>query len=359
MWGNVTLTAGNARAATHTLPALGQTAAPATATQAIAPQAAAQWARIRHRLQADVGDVEYRSWFRQMTLGCVEGDEVTVHLPSRFLRDWVRSNYGEKITAFWQQENASIRRVEIRIKEGSWEVAAYEANRRAVKAVRPDVAVMGSGDEHLMTSWLIGSEGSQVSLAAVVPEAVVALWEAAQAGDWDRARHWNDVLYPLAVAIYRAAPGGRATSRLKACLRMLGRIPGRDGAAAAGSAGWGGACAAGGGFAACGGVVRRRLKGPCPTLSRRGYWLHRLSSPLPSSGRGWGWVPRFSKDALWPGHGSRGTRAPTPDPSLKKGGETKTCPLAMGCGESRSPQGGRGLLDYPALTIFGGRTTPM
>ena len=113
----------------------------------------------------------------------------------------------------------------IGVKEGSWEVAAYEANRRAVKAIRPDVAVLGSGDEHLMTSWLIGSEGSQVSLAAVVPEAVVALWEATQAGDWQAARRWHDELYPLAAAIYRAAPGGRATSRLKACLRMLGRIP--------------------------------------------------------------------------------------------------------------------------------------
>jgi 4-hydroxy-tetrahydrodipicolinate synthase len=114
----------------------------------------------------------------------------------------------------------------IGVKEGSWEVAAFEASRRAVKAVRPDVAVLGSGDEHLMTSWLVGSEGSQVSLAAIVPEAVVALWQATQAEDWTEARRWHGVLYPLAVAIYRAAPGGRATSRLKACLRMLGRIPG-------------------------------------------------------------------------------------------------------------------------------------
>jgi 4-hydroxy-tetrahydrodipicolinate synthase len=121
-------------------------------------------------------------------------------------------------------ELASDRRV-IGIKEGSWEVAAFEANRRAVKAVRPDVAVLGSGDEHLMTSWLIGSEGSQVSLAAIVPEAVVALWQATQAQDWAAARRWHEVLYPLAVAIYREPPGGRATSRLKASLRMLGRIP--------------------------------------------------------------------------------------------------------------------------------------
>lgn len=113
----------------------------------------------------------------------------------------------------------------IGIKEGSWEVAAYEANRRAVKAVRPDIAVLGSGDEHLMASWLIGSEGTQVSLAAVVPEAVVALWDACAGGDWPTARRWHDLLYPLAVAIYRHPPGGRATSRLKALLALAGRIP--------------------------------------------------------------------------------------------------------------------------------------
>jgi 4-hydroxy-tetrahydrodipicolinate synthase len=110
------------------------------------------------------------------------------------------------------------------IKEGSWEVATYEENRRAAKALRPDLAVLGSGDEHLLTSYLIGSEGSQVSLAAIVPELVVALWRAAHESDWSAARRWHDALYPLAIAIYREPPGGRATTRLKACLKILGRI---------------------------------------------------------------------------------------------------------------------------------------
>ena len=110
------------------------------------------------------------------------------------------------------------------IKEGSWEVATYDENRRVAKALRPDLAVLGSGDEHLLTSYLIGSEGSQVSLAAVTPEPVVALWRATQAGDWAAARHWHNVIYPLASAIYRQAPGGRATPRLKACLKILGRL---------------------------------------------------------------------------------------------------------------------------------------
>jgi 4-hydroxy-tetrahydrodipicolinate synthase len=110
------------------------------------------------------------------------------------------------------------------IKEGSWEVAAYEENRRAVKAARPDLAVLGSGDEHLLACYLVGTEGSQVSLAAIVPEMVVGLWQAAERGDWPRARAWHDALYPLAGAIYRARPGAHATARLKACLHILGRL---------------------------------------------------------------------------------------------------------------------------------------
>lgn len=112
----------------------------------------------------------------------------------------------------------------VAIKEGSWEVATYEENLRLIRGLRPGFAVLGSGDEHLLTSYMIGSVGSQVSLAAVVPEVVVALWNAAEAGDWVTARAVHERLYALSVAIYRDAPGGRATARLKTCLKLLGRI---------------------------------------------------------------------------------------------------------------------------------------
>jgi chromosomal replication initiator protein len=73
-----------------------------------------QWARVRARLQAEVGEVEYRTWLKQVALAGVNGDEVTVILPTRFLRDWVNKEYGELITAFWQAENPEIRHVDIR-----------------------------------------------------------------------------------------------------------------------------------------------------------------------------------------------------------------------------------------------------
>jgi len=74
-----------------------------------------QWARIRGRLQGEVGDLEYRNWLRQMALDGVDGDEITVLLPSRFLCDWVRGRYGDRLTCLWQEENPLIRRVDIRV----------------------------------------------------------------------------------------------------------------------------------------------------------------------------------------------------------------------------------------------------
>lgn len=110
------------------------------------------------------------------------------------------------------------------IKEGSWETAAYEANRRLVQTIAPQVAVMASGDEHLLSCFVLGSEGSMVSLAVIVPEVIVALEAAVRRGDLAAARAAHEVIYPLARAIYGARPAGYATARLKTCLRLLGRL---------------------------------------------------------------------------------------------------------------------------------------
>jgi len=110
------------------------------------------------------------------------------------------------------------------IKEGSWEVSAYDELRRRIKAERPGVSVMASGDEHLMACYQLGTDGSQVSLAAIVPERVTELYDAAKAKDWDRTLAAHEKIYPLAVDIYRRAPVHLATARLKALLKLMGKI---------------------------------------------------------------------------------------------------------------------------------------
>jgi chromosomal replication initiator protein len=111
----------------------------------LAPQASAQivsgWARIRGRLREEVGDSEYKSWLRQMTLHGVEGDEVVILLPTRFMRDWVSSHYGDRLRALWQAECPAVRRVEIRVSQGGG--APGEGPEAAGVVGSPDDSVPG------------------------------------------------------------------------------------------------------------------------------------------------------------------------------------------------------------------------
>jgi 4-hydroxy-tetrahydrodipicolinate synthase len=129
-------------------------------------------------------------------------------------------------TAYAPDTLAGLLEIEhvVGIKEGSWETLAYEATRRLTKRLRPDVAVMASGDEHLLTCFAIGSDGSLVSLAAVVPELIVALDRAVRAGELELARTLHGRIYELARLIY-GTPGHLATLRLKTCLVLLGKLP--------------------------------------------------------------------------------------------------------------------------------------
>jgi chromosomal replication initiator protein len=76
---------------------------------------AVQWTRILGRLQIEVGEVDYRAWLHQISLVGLDGDEVTVALPTRFLRDWVSARYADRLRALWQAENPGVRRVDVRV----------------------------------------------------------------------------------------------------------------------------------------------------------------------------------------------------------------------------------------------------
>ena len=99
------------------------------------------WERVRRRLQAEVGDLDFRTWLSGMVLGGIDGDELTVRLPTRFVRDYVRGHYADRLQALWQAEDPAIRRVDIRFVGGSRGAAPVAAQPLAVAAAAPRVEV--------------------------------------------------------------------------------------------------------------------------------------------------------------------------------------------------------------------------
>jgi chromosomal replication initiator protein len=99
-----------------------------------------QWARVRGKLRAEFGEVAYRSWLKPLTLAGIEDGEVRIAVPTRFMQDWVRTHYAERLRALWKAENKIIRNIEIIIANPA---VSRPAAERPVVAPRPDFAPAG------------------------------------------------------------------------------------------------------------------------------------------------------------------------------------------------------------------------
>ena len=92
-----------------------------------------------------------------------------------------------------------------------------------IRSTPDDFVVMVGNTGAFLPGLLLGATGGILALANVAPRQTVALYQAAQAGQLDKARELNDRLVPVGVAVTRTygIPG------LKAALDMLGYVGGR------------------------------------------------------------------------------------------------------------------------------------
>jgi chromosomal replication initiator protein len=72
-----------------------------------------QWSRVRGRLRAEVGEAAYRSWLKPLTLAGSRNGRLRLAVPTRFMRDWVASNYASRLFALWSEEDPEVGGIEI------------------------------------------------------------------------------------------------------------------------------------------------------------------------------------------------------------------------------------------------------
>ena len=113
----------------------------------------------------------------------------------------------------------------IGIKEGSWNTSIYIENHKYLKKINPSFLVMASGDEHIYPCFKYASDGSQVSLAAIIPDKIVELITNIENKNFDLAQDLDKKLLVLAQNIYGKQPPSFATARIKYCLKVLKKIP--------------------------------------------------------------------------------------------------------------------------------------
>jgi chromosomal replication initiator protein len=113
------------------------------------------WARVRGHLRAEVGEAAYKSWIRPLTLDGLEEGTIRIAVPTRFMRDWVERNYGDRTRELWAAERPEVTAIDFYIEtEASSRPARPPVEAPPPMAIAPNVASGATRDLSQLSSPL-------------------------------------------------------------------------------------------------------------------------------------------------------------------------------------------------------------
>ncbi len=102
------------------------------------------WPQICQDLKKEYGDAIYNSWLKHLAFVNIQGSEVILSAPTRFIREWILNNYADKIKNIWQKENSTIKALNIIVRQEQV-VKANNSNSASVIAGGVDVTGQNVG----------------------------------------------------------------------------------------------------------------------------------------------------------------------------------------------------------------------
>ncbi|MEX0590188.1 MAG: chromosomal replication initiator protein DnaA [Xanthobacteraceae bacterium] len=82
------------------------------------PDESSRWDRVCRRLRAEVGEDVYSSWFTSIALEAGASESIRLSVPTRFLRNWIQSHYGERLLGLCREEFREVRRIDLVVRTG-------------------------------------------------------------------------------------------------------------------------------------------------------------------------------------------------------------------------------------------------
>jgi chromosomal replication initiator protein len=71
------------------------------------------WLQIQQDLTKKYGEAVYKSWFSKIHLVDFRSNEIILAVPTKFMKDWVETNYFELIAQLWQHYDTNIHHVDL------------------------------------------------------------------------------------------------------------------------------------------------------------------------------------------------------------------------------------------------------
>jgi len=70
-----------------------------------------EWGQICSQLKAEIGEKAYDSWLKPLSIGAFTNGIMNICVPTRFMRNWVITNYSDRIQKIWEKKNPNIKSI--------------------------------------------------------------------------------------------------------------------------------------------------------------------------------------------------------------------------------------------------------
>ncbi len=89
------------------------------------------WKAVNQALKVEYGEAVFRSWFSKMSITSYDASKLVIATPTRFIKDWIFTNYHDQIRRLWKQFDPSLSQVEFIVVKNEREIEEKEAEKDA------------------------------------------------------------------------------------------------------------------------------------------------------------------------------------------------------------------------------------
>ncbi len=104
----------------------------------------AEWSKVLDRLRSEFDTNVFNSWFKPLALVNIEDGCAVMATPTRFMRNWLESNYADRIRCAWTSENPAVTDINFIVLSGftksNTNAADIETNPQS-KASKPKTVI--------------------------------------------------------------------------------------------------------------------------------------------------------------------------------------------------------------------------
>jgi 4-hydroxy-tetrahydrodipicolinate synthase len=133
---------------------------------------------------------------------------------------WTRASYSfETLAALAKLPHVKCMKI------GTRDMNKYARDIRTIREADPSVTILTCHDEYLLASMVQGVDGALVGFASFIPQKIIDLYAAVQAGDLKTAAAIQAEINPLKDVVYGGGePTGDAHARMKLAMSLAGII---------------------------------------------------------------------------------------------------------------------------------------